>query len=205
MEIHAPEGPIHSIKDFLIHLSMITLGILIALSFDGLREAVHHRHVVAEARANFRSELSENRALLDQYGKTATATVASVEQLLNNLPQMEQDPQRVEQTVSKMGASFVVLKAAARDTALSTGALSLMEYDEVRRYADAYTHQRAFEEREDRLETIWYELSGYQDVMHLSAEEKQAAIGKLRVSLTYLKILQQLQQQTLQAYDEAVR
>jgi hypothetical protein len=40
MEIHAPEGPVRSVKDFLVHLSMITLGIVIALSLEG---ALEHR------------------------------------------------------------------------------------------------------------------------------------------------------------------
>ena len=32
MDIHPPEGPVHSFKDFLFHLLTVTIGILIALS-----------------------------------------------------------------------------------------------------------------------------------------------------------------------------
>ena len=31
MEIHGPEGPTKSFKDFLIHIVIVTIGILIAL------------------------------------------------------------------------------------------------------------------------------------------------------------------------------
>ncbi len=205
MEIDGPESPIRSLKDFLIHIAMVTLGILIAFSLEGVREMLHHRHVIEEAWANFRSELNENRTLLTQYGLSAAVTIRAVQELLNDLPQAERDPKTVESAIEKMGADFVVLKAAARDTALSTGALSLMEYGEVRRYANAYTAQRAFEEMEGRLETIWYDLSGFEDVVHLSAEQKRTAASKLRIALTYLHSLQQLQQQAQNAYDEATR
>jgi hypothetical protein len=36
MEIHPSQGPIHSFKDFLFHLLTVVIGILIALSLEGL-------------------------------------------------------------------------------------------------------------------------------------------------------------------------
>jgi hypothetical protein len=60
MEIHAPEGPIHSVRHFLIHLLTITVGILIALSLEGLNEWRHHRNLVHEAQSNLANELHDN-------------------------------------------------------------------------------------------------------------------------------------------------
>jgi hypothetical protein len=37
--------------------TLLTIGLLIALSQEGLVEYVHHRHLVAEARTNIRQEL----------------------------------------------------------------------------------------------------------------------------------------------------
>ena len=36
MDIHPSQGPIHSFKDFLFHLLTVIIGILIALSLEGL-------------------------------------------------------------------------------------------------------------------------------------------------------------------------
>ena len=66
MDIHPPEGPVHSFKDFLFHLLTVTIGILIALSLEGLLEWHHHRALVQEARINLASEIRENRQHLEQ-------------------------------------------------------------------------------------------------------------------------------------------
>ena len=43
MDIHPPSGPVHSFRDFCLHLLTVILGILIALSLEGLIEWRHHR------------------------------------------------------------------------------------------------------------------------------------------------------------------
>src|SRR4029078_8288482 len=66
MEIHAPHGPVKSLREFLVHLAIITIGVLIALSLEGCTEWVHHRSLVREARANIASELRDNKAEIDR-------------------------------------------------------------------------------------------------------------------------------------------
>src|SRR5579875_232880 len=65
MEIHHPDAPIHSIKEFLVHLSLVTIGILIALALEGAVAALHHRHLVAEAEENMQTEIADNRSQLE--------------------------------------------------------------------------------------------------------------------------------------------
>ncbi|HVG92287.1 MAG TPA: hypothetical protein VNB54_12420, partial [Alphaproteobacteria bacterium] len=42
MEIHHPESPIHSTREFLFHMFTVVLGILIALGMEGVVEWAHH-------------------------------------------------------------------------------------------------------------------------------------------------------------------
>ena len=51
MEIHPPEKPIHTVRDFLLQLMTITAGILIALSLEGAIEWSQHRTLVSEVKA----------------------------------------------------------------------------------------------------------------------------------------------------------
>ena len=60
MDIHAPDHPILSWKQFFVHLVVVTCGILIALGLEGIHETVHTRHLVRDARENVRSEMSRN-------------------------------------------------------------------------------------------------------------------------------------------------
>jgi len=39
VDLHVPEGPIRSLKDFLLHIVIVTIGILIALGLENTREA----------------------------------------------------------------------------------------------------------------------------------------------------------------------
>src|ERR1044071_518176 len=66
MEIHAPEKPILTLKETIVHLAIVTAGILIALSLEGLVERQHHRSLVREARANIATEIQDNRKELQK-------------------------------------------------------------------------------------------------------------------------------------------
>src|SRR6516225_7037399 len=61
MDIHPPLGPLMSWREILLHLGIVTIGILIALSLEGLVEWNHHRHLVREARENIRIEIEDNQ------------------------------------------------------------------------------------------------------------------------------------------------
>ena len=50
----------HGWRDFLLHLFTITVGLLIALSLEGLVEWQHHRHLVHDAEKSPHAEISSN-------------------------------------------------------------------------------------------------------------------------------------------------
>jgi hypothetical protein len=63
LEVSPPHQPIHSWKDFLLHLLTITIGLFIALTLEAAVESMHHRHMVREARQNLRREIVDNHKL----------------------------------------------------------------------------------------------------------------------------------------------
>lgn len=62
MEVHVPDHPVTTWRQFFTHLAIVSVGLLIALSLESLVEWRHHRALVREARENVRREISENRA-----------------------------------------------------------------------------------------------------------------------------------------------
>ena len=60
LDVHSPHEPIIGWKDFLLHLFTITIGLLIALSLEGMVEWFHHRHLVHEAEASLYREIDGN-------------------------------------------------------------------------------------------------------------------------------------------------
>jgi hypothetical protein len=83
MEIHPPTKPIRSVKEFLLHLLTITIGVSIALSLDGIVEARHHRRLLHEARASLQMEIRANRDGLESAMKDVAITQEQLKKILS--------------------------------------------------------------------------------------------------------------------------
>ena len=158
MDIHPPYGPIHSFKDFFLHLLTVILGILIALSLEGLIEWRHHRSLAEEARSNLTVEIRENRQLLTgglaaapDAEQRLKATIETIEAYRKN--------HRDDRT-SKLDWSFGLfpLSATAWSTAASTGAPGYMDYSEVKAYTRAYVLQEEFLTMQQSTLGKWLDL-----------------------------------------------
>jgi hypothetical protein len=140
MDVHAPHEPVHTWKDFAIHLSIVTIGLFIALMLEAGVEYVHHRHIVAEARANIRTELENNHASAEKDVAYLSQNLKNVASNIKTLRDMETNPKGHHSLGNTM--SFATLDDAAWRTARDTGALAYMPYDEVQRYSDIYAAQQ---------------------------------------------------------------
>ena len=157
MEIHAPEGPIVSGRHLAVQLATITMGVLIALSLEGVTAWFHHRALVREARANIVSEIADNKKELDG----VLAKVPESEQNLRRAMQFVTDlltRKRTDIHSLTLGYAIAQLNMASRSTAETTGALGYMDYTEVKRYAAVYEEQQQFLRLQDRLLEIWIPL-----------------------------------------------
>ncbi len=137
MEIHPPEKPIHSVKDFLLQLATITVGILIALSLEGALEWSHHRTLVSEAQENLRHEIADNRQEIDK--------------VLGGIPNLRKNEEAALQLIEDLLAhrargghkldftyDLGLLGATGWSTAQAAGAVVYMPYREVQKYATIY-------------------------------------------------------------------
>jgi hypothetical protein len=148
VEVHPPHGAIHSVKEFMVHLLAITIGLLIALSLEASVEWMHNRHLVREARENIAQEIHDNQQ--------------AIEKEMNSLPREEDQLENLLKVVSaeekgstakpeqRLVWSVARLSDSSWNTAFSTGAIGHMEYDEVRRYSQVYALQQMFNLSMDR-------------------------------------------------------
>ena len=143
MEIHPPHRAIGSLKEALVHLTLITVGVLIALSFEGIASWREHRALVREARANLANEIRDNMNELSSR--------------LKKIPDEQRNIDRARQAVAtltehhkldmkNLELSFVTaeLRDASHVTAQITGAFALMEYEEVKKYSGLYGKQAMY-------------------------------------------------------------
>jgi hypothetical protein len=122
MEIHAPHQPVHSLREMLTHLALVTMGVLIALSFEGIGSWREHRALVREARANIRNELRDNRKELDGVLHAYPKLKAQLEHAVD-FAQKALDHKLEGQDSIQMGFVNADLQSASRTTAEVTGRL----------------------------------------------------------------------------------
>jgi hypothetical protein len=154
MEIHAPHQPVLSLKEFMVHLLVVTAGILIALGLEQSVEAFHHHELAVEARENMLSEIRDNKKELDgnlarlsDAQKERERDMSVVTQLLAH--------KKLENVTMSVNFNSATLNTASWTTASTIGALSYMDYAEVKRFAEVYKLQALFERlQEDEIKSV---------------------------------------------------
>ncbi len=140
MDIHPPERPPHSAKDILLQLMVVTIGILIALSLEGLVEWTHNQARVREARARLKEEIRDNKRQVDEALQKAPAMVEAHRRVLTWIGDRLAHREPSIHNLS-LGYAQVLLSDSSWRTAEATGVLAHMAYAEVQKYADVYALQ----------------------------------------------------------------
>lgn len=132
-----------SAREWLFQLTTITIGVLIALSFDALLRWNADRTLVEEARATIALEIADNRRELDAHLASFEERVAGIDNGLKLLAELDAG---VEPTIHEisLGMDFPSLNDAGWQTAQRTGAVALMRYSEVQELAEIYSLQSFF-------------------------------------------------------------
>jgi hypothetical protein len=174
MDIHPPHGSIHSMKDFFVHLLTITIGILIALSFEGILEWHHHRSLVREAKANIRIEILQNKA--------------SVECDLAVMQKNKEDIQKFIALIDVLKVNWnthgslkiipehAVLSATAWNTSVGTGAVSYMEFSQAQAYTNVYDLQHLYVAMQEKHIDSVQHLLAFGPVLLLDADPSPSKV-----------------------------
>jgi hypothetical protein len=144
MEIHTPDKPIHSKKEFMFHMFTVVLGILIALALDGIVTWAHHRVLVREARENIAAEIRKNKATIDGALPEMSKRQAELRHTIDVMHQLEMNRAAVKSATLNFNVANHDLYSTAWQTAATSGAVTYMSYDELRRYTEVYTTQQLF-------------------------------------------------------------
>ena len=137
MDIHAPHEPVHSLRDVAVHIGIVTIGILIALSLEGLRETIRDHALVREARENFLVELGADRRNLAKELPAVRKAEQDIEKLVQDLPGLGQEPEALNKRLAAVHNPFYFFALGSWQAALSTGALAHMPAEEVGEYSTA--------------------------------------------------------------------
>ncbi|MGA2834627.1 MAG: hypothetical protein ABSE55_16285 [Terracidiphilus sp.] len=148
MDVHPPHAPIHSVKEFMVHLLAITIGLLIALGLEGSVEWLHHRHLARDARENIFQEIRANQGDALRQLNALPAEEKRLDEILSQAEDAQHG--RTQKPIGGFTWTSVLLRDSAWKAASSTGAIAYMDYDEVKGYSQLYDVQKlliSFQER----------------------------------------------------------
>jgi hypothetical protein len=198
-----PRAARRSTGEWLFQLTTITVGVLIALSFDAVLKWNADRSLVNAARANIALEIADNRRALDGHLAAFPERMARIENVLKLLGELDAG---VEPTIreAELGMGVPSLGSAAWQTAERTGALALMEYFDVQRLADTYMLQAlASDNLKEALATVNYAASLFlatDDPFTLPPAARDAVRARLLELRAQLQLDEQLGRQLLESY-----
>jgi len=210
MEIHAPHKPVLTLKEAAVHLTIVTIGILIALSLEGLLDRSRHAALVREARANVASELRSNKDKLERLISELPGMTTRIEHAIDILDRTGPDAARLFRigTGSVLeGYDLAELSSASRTTAEVTGAFGLMDYAEVKKYAAAYDRQALYDKVQNdswNNAVAAFSLVHALDMQKASATEIADVKRQLRLAAGSLIIEQQVAVALTKGYARAL-
>ena len=141
LDVHPPHDSLHGLRDFLIHLFTITVGLLIALSLEGAVEWQHHRHLVHDAEASMTGEIKSNAGGMAESLNDLHKGQESLKHdviVLNGVIKTGKMPEHASMEIVFHIHTF---DALSWTTAQTTGALAYMPYDRAEEFADIYKAQ----------------------------------------------------------------
>ena len=153
LDVHAPSEPIHGVKDFLLHLLTITVGLLIAVGIEGCVELHREHKLVKEARSTLREEIQANSSSMNDAVGTLDKNNTAMANNIDALTKVLRNPKDKDAQNANVSADFsmISLKDTAWKTAQETGALTYMPYAQAQRYSEVYNMQRAFLDQQDKI------------------------------------------------------
>jgi hypothetical protein len=205
LDVHAPHESMHGWRDFFLHLTTITIGLLIALSLEGLVEWQHRRHLVHDAEASLHAEIKGNAANIDgvltALHKRQDALKHDV-YVLNYAAANGKYPQDKGMSVD---FSIVGFDSVSWKTAQSTGALSYMPYDLAQDYSRIYMQQDLLTGAEqqaarDSVMAIGTFINEPDESVPPSREQAQSVIQKIESVQGQLMLVDAFMQSLSQNY-----
>jgi hypothetical protein len=207
MDVHAPHEPIHTWRDFFIHIATITIGLLIALGLEAAVEALHHRHLRNETRENLRTEIQQNQVIfadmryLDSETRELKADIAFLQRLRAHQKAGPED--KLEFAWGWDGTSDT-----AWQTAKDTGALALMDNTIVQQYDGVYSQQdlvdQAALELTHDMTKATIPLTVEPDLNALTAAQIDELIRTCAANLNQISYVQTLSTSVLPSYKQAL-
>ncbi|HEY4009777.1 MAG TPA: hypothetical protein VGM11_06475 [Acidobacteriaceae bacterium] len=132
MELHPLEG-VHSWKQFLVHMGIVVVGILIAIGLEQTVEDIHHREQRQQLRADLREDIRSN-VEKEEFDLKRGAVMRGYLLELRNAVDAQRKGQRTAALPGRPDVALVHPLMAAWAAAKESGEVALLPASEIRLY-----------------------------------------------------------------------
>jgi len=209
MEVHAPHEPIHSWRDFFIHIATITVGLLIAIGLEQTVEYFHHRALAQEARETIRREIGANRKEAAKDLSQLTHEIADMQGNAAIARALRDDPHAALPKKMAFEFDWSSFDEAAWTTSRDSLALTYLPTSEVQSYTDIYDQQKLVNDYAVATFTRQIEAAGPLLAAggpgKLKPDEVATLVHETAIVAIKLSTLRQLIQQLDQQYGNALK
>jgi hypothetical protein len=182
IDVHPPHESVHTPKDFLIHMSAICLGLLLAIGLEQTVELIHHRHQRQELQQQLHSDAE--RTLYDTQRDEAAMTArlqflrARADQVASSL-----QGQKLPSSVAETGLVGDLPMDPAWEAAKSAGTLAVLPPEDIKVFTEldgmmhvVYVTYEQFVADNNKLDTFTWSIAGIGgrnfDIESLTPEQK---------------------------------
>jgi hypothetical protein len=168
LDVHAPNQSVHTLKDFLIHIAAITIGLLIALGLEATVEWAHHKHQAQQALELLKQEVDRNRVVLEndmRSGDLGERNHRAALAVLHRLRLGTRSPDDRLIFVRK----FDLFGSTAWNVAHESGAAAYIPYEMMARYGDVYEAQQRIN---DAAMSVYAELQSATSVLNTESADQ---------------------------------
>jgi len=140
LDVHTLTKKIHGLKDFLLHIFTITVGLLIALSLENLVETRHHRELVHQADAALHTEIESNAKTVTIIRQQIKDTTEKLDADLAALALLRKEPDKKHESM-KFEFNIRSFDDAAWKTTQTAGTFVYMPYEDTSEFSSIYSYQ----------------------------------------------------------------
>jgi hypothetical protein len=189
VEVHAAPGPLGTLREFMLHLLAMAIGMLLALGLEASVEWSHHRSLVREAEENIVREIGDNQKGLALELASLPVEKAQLEEILTIVSDLQNG--RSATPLPSMHWATIRLSASSWSTSAASGATTHMGYAEVKRYSLLYASQDTYNALMDRYLGLRLEMFGALERLNLPDRPSGAEFESMRRAVTQQLVIGQ--------------